>query len=98
MKLYKDQTVAGTFYFNKTEGAPESTTLQATVYGSGAVTITVTWEQSIDGLAYNALGSQVISGTNLASESLRVFTKSPSIRAVVTGLSGSSTFNLGIAD
>ena len=86
------------FYFNKFTGSNSDTTLQSTVTGAGAVTLTVTWEQSIDGVGYAALGSQVISGTNLASETLRVFTKAPSIRATVSGLSANSSFNLGFAD
>ena len=86
------------FYFNKFSGSNSDTTLQATVTGTGAVTLTVTWEQSIDGVGYAALGSQVISGTNSATETLRVFTKAPSIRATVSGLSANSSFNLGFAD
>jgi hypothetical protein len=86
------------FYFNKFSGSNSDTTLQATVTGTGAVTLTVTWEQSIDGVGYVPLGSQVISGTNLATETLRVFTKAPSIRATVSGLSANSSFNICFAD
>lgn len=93
-------TANGTYTFQRESdaAAPPNVTLQSTLIGSGAVSATVQWNQSLDNLGFPALQTQSPSGTNLGTAINTVVSSASIIQAVVTALSASTTLTLSIGE
>jgi hypothetical protein len=91
-------TNGGVASFTFKKPSDENTTLlQTSITGSGAITGTVTWTQSIDGIGYTGLAVQALTGTDSKSETLNVYTNAPLIKAEVSNLSASTNISASLA-
>lgn len=71
-------------------GNPANATLQAVLTGTGAVSATINWYGSNDGVTGVLLGTTSLSGTNSDSDGLAPLAQWPYIGKQVTAISGTS--------
>lgn len=76
--------------------APANKVLQATVYGTGAVTASVDIEGSVLGDGWVFIGNITLSGTNMASDGFPSSAPWPMVRANVKSLSVGATVTAGV--
>lgn len=89
----------GTYDFRRDSDSSTSPgiTLGATVVGPTAVAAVVTWYHSNDGIGYDLLATQTLSGTSLDKTTGNAVTYAPHLQAVVTGFAG-TYLNLSIGE
>lgn len=96
-EVFKTTNGGVTEYLFKKQNDKNNTLLQTTITGLGPITGTVTWTQSIDGIGYTALATQTLTGTNLKSETLPVYTSAPLVKAAISNLSAATNLAASLA-